>query len=78
GQADENQISAITSMQVNLYGKQRLKGVGKNPSLAQAKSKNDKTYPGFCHRSRRGRSVFIHLRMLLRLRLLIRIRGSFP
>ncbi len=43
---DENQISAITSMQVNLYGKQKLKGVGKNPRLAQAKSKNDKNISG--------------------------------
>ena len=33
-------------MQVNLYGKQKLKGVGKNPRLAQAKSKNDKNISG--------------------------------
>ena len=46
GQADEHQISAITSMQVNIYGKQKLKGVGKNPRLAQAKSKNDKNISG--------------------------------
>ena len=31
---------------MNLYGKQKLKGVGKNPRLAQAKSKNDKNISG--------------------------------
>ncbi len=46
GQADRNKISAITSMQINMYGKQKLKGVGKNPRLAQAKSKNDKNISG--------------------------------
>lgn len=46
GQADEREISAITSMQVNLYGKQKLKGVGKNPWLSKAKSKNDKNISG--------------------------------
>ena len=46
GQADQSKISAITFMQVNVYGKQKLKGVGKNPRLAQAKSKNDKNISG--------------------------------
>ena len=59
GQADENQISAITSMQVNLYGKQKLKGVGKNPRLAQAKSKNDKNISGLLSQIEAGK-IGIH------------------
>lgn len=46
GQADENRISAITSMQCKIGGKHTLKGVGKNPRLAHAKSKNDKNISG--------------------------------
>ena len=46
GQADENRISAITSMQCKIGGKHTLKGVGKNPRLARAKSKNDKNISG--------------------------------
>lgn len=46
GQADENRISAITSMQYKIGGKHTLKGVGKNPRLAHAKSKNDKNISG--------------------------------
>ena len=58
-QADEDKISAITSMQVNLYGKQRLKGVGKNPRLAQAKSKNDKNISGLLSQIEAGK-IGIH------------------
>ena len=46
GQADGDKVSAITSMQCRIGGKQSLKGVGKNPRLAQAKSKNDKNISG--------------------------------
>lgn len=46
GQADSTKISAITSMQCKIGGKHTLKGVGKNPRLAQAKSKNDKNISG--------------------------------
>lgn len=59
GQADGNKISAITSMQVNLYGKQRLKGVGKNPRLANAKSKNDKNISGLLSQIEAGK-IGIH------------------
>ena len=55
GQADENQISAITSNQVKIYGKQALKGVGKNPRLAQAKSKNDKNISGLLSQIEAGK-----------------------
>ena len=59
GQADRNKISAITSMQVNMYGKQRLKGVGKNPRLAKAKSKNDKNISGLLSQIEAGK-IGIH------------------
>lgn len=59
GQADGNKISAITSMQINMYGKQRLKGVGKNPRLAQAKSKNDKNISGLLSQIEAGK-IGIH------------------
>ena len=59
GQADESQISAITSMQVNMYGKHRLKGVGKNPRLAQAKSKHDKNISGLLSQIEAGK-IGIH------------------
>lgn len=46
GQADDTRISAITSMRCKIGGKQTLKGVGKDPRLAHAKSKNDKNISG--------------------------------
>lgn len=46
GQADAGKLSAITSMQIKIGGKHTLKGVGKNPRLARAKSKNDKNISG--------------------------------
>lgn len=46
GQADAGKLSAITSMRIKIGGKHTLKGVGKNPRLARAKSKNDKNISG--------------------------------
>lgn len=46
GQADSSEISCITSIQTKIGGKQTIKCVGKNPRLAQAKSKNDKNISG--------------------------------
>ena len=46
GQADEGQITCITSIRQKIGGKQSLKCVGKNPRLAQAKSRNDKNISG--------------------------------
>ena len=46
GQADEKQITCITSIQQKIGGRQSLKCVGKNPRLAQAKSRNDKNISG--------------------------------
>lgn len=59
GQADGDRLSAVTSMQVKLYGKQKLKGVGKNPRLAQAKSKNDKNISGLLSQIEAGK-IGIH------------------
>lgn len=46
GHADGAKLSAVMSMQIKIGGKQALKGVGKNPRLARAKSKNDKNISG--------------------------------
>jgi len=46
GQADEGWITCITSIRQKIGGKQSLKCVGKNPRLAQAKSRNDKNISG--------------------------------
>lgn len=59
GQADADQISAITSMTCKIGGKHSLKGVGKNPRLAQAKSKNDKNISGLLNQIEAGK-IGIH------------------
>ena len=46
GHADGARLSSVMSMQIKIGGKQTLKGVGKNPRLARAKSKNDKNISG--------------------------------
>ncbi len=46
GQADAGKLSAVTSMQIKIGGRHTLRGVGKNPRLARAKSKNDKNISG--------------------------------
>lgn len=46
GHADENRKAAITSINTKINGKQTVKCVGKNPKLAEAKSKNDKNISG--------------------------------
>ena len=46
GHADGDKLSAVMSMQIKIGGKQTLKGVGKNPRLARAMSKNDKNISG--------------------------------
>lgn len=59
GQADEGKISAVTSMQIRIGGRHTLKGVGKNPRLAQAKSKNDKNISGLLNQIEAGK-IGIH------------------
>lgn len=55
GQADGAQIACITSFNCKIGGKQTLKCVGKNPRLAQAKSKNDKNISGLLNQIEAGK-----------------------
>jgi len=55
GQADEDQVSCITSIKYTIGGKQKLKCVGKNPKLSQAKSKNDKNISGLLSQIEEGK-----------------------
>lgn len=57
GQADAGKLSAITSMQIKIGGKHTLKGVGKNPRLARAKSKNDKNISGLLNQIEENKSA---------------------
>ena len=59
GQADGEQMTCITSFQCRIGGRQSLKCVGKNPRLAQAKSKNDKNISGLLNQIEAGK-VGIH------------------
>ncbi len=57
GQADGRQITSITSITYKINGKHNLKCVGKNPRLAQAKSKNDKNIIGLLNQIEAGKIV---------------------
>ena len=46
GQADVTKYACITSNSIKIGGRQSIKCVGKNPRLAQSKSKNDKNITG--------------------------------
>lgn len=59
GQADASQLTAITSMEIKIGGKETLKCVGKNPLLAQSKSKNDKNIAGLMNSIEQGK-IGIH------------------
>ena len=59
GQADGSQIACITSSNCKIGGKHTLKCVGKNPRLAQAKSKNDKNISGLLNQIEAGK-IGIH------------------
>lgn len=59
GQADETKHTCITAIQYKIGGKQSLKCVGKNPRLAQAKSKNDKNISGLLNQIEAGK-IGIH------------------
>lgn len=58
GHADDTQITCITVSQCRIGGKHTLKCVGKNPRLAQAKSKNDKNITGLLNQIEEGKVVF--------------------
>ena len=57
GQADEKQITAITSITIKLNGKHSIRCVGKNPKLAAVKSKNDKNITGLLNQIETGKIV---------------------
>jgi len=59
GHADESQFSCVTGYQIKINGKHSLKCVGKNPGLAQAKSKNDKNISGLLNQIEAGK-IGIH------------------
>lgn len=59
GQADGSQVACITSSKCKIGGKHALKCVGKNPRLAQAKSKNDKNISGLLNQIEAGK-IGIH------------------
>nr|DAY85192.1 MAG TPA: Portal [Caudoviricetes sp.] len=59
GHADSEQITCITSSNCRIGGKHSLKCVGKNPRLAQAKSKNDKNISGLLNQVDAGK-IGIH------------------
>ncbi len=58
--ADADQTAAITSMQCRIGGKETFKCVGKNPLLAQSKSKNDKNIAGLLNQIEAGK-IGIHV-----------------
>lgn len=61
GQADASQIACVTGCRVKINGKQSLKCVGKNPRLAQAKSKSDKNISGLLNQIAAGKiSLFTY------------------
>ncbi len=57
GHANDGKISCITSVEYKINGKQTLKCVGKNPRLANAKSKNDKNITGLINSIESGKTV---------------------
>lgn len=59
GQADSSKHTCITAIHYRIGGKQSLKCVGKNPRLAQAKSKNDKNISGLLNQIEAGK-IGIH------------------
>lgn len=57
GHADDTKISCITSITYKINGKHTLKCVGKNPKLAEAKSKNDKNISGLLNQIEDNKTV---------------------
>lgn len=55
GHADGTQMACVTGFQVKINGRHSLKCVGKNPRLAQAKSKNDKNLSGLMNQIEAGK-----------------------
>ena len=58
GHADEDSYYCITEFETKINGKQTLKGVGKNPRLASAKSKNDKNISGLINTAEENKIIY--------------------
>ena len=58
GHADEDSYYCITEFETRINGKQTLKGVGKNPRLASAKSKNDKNISGLINQAEENKIIY--------------------
>lgn len=58
GHADEDSYYCITEFETKINGKQTLKGVGKNPRLASAKSKNDKNISGLINQAEENKIIY--------------------
>lgn len=58
GHADEDSYYCITEYECRINGKQTLKGVGKNPRLASAKSKNDKNISGLINQAEENKIIY--------------------
>ncbi|WP_368269909.1 hypothetical protein [Enterocloster clostridioformis] len=59
GQADPDKYACITSSSIKIGGRQTIRCVGRNPRLAQAKSKNDKNISGLINQIEAGK-IGIH------------------
>lgn len=58
GHADEDCYYCITEFETKINGKQSLKGVGKNPRLASAKSKNEKNISGLINQAEENKIIY--------------------
>lgn len=58
GHADTNSLACITGYTYKINGKHSIKCVGKNPRLADVKSKNDKNITGLINRVESGKIIY--------------------
>lgn len=58
GHADDDSYYCVTEFECRVNGKQTLKGVGKNPRLAAAKSKNDKNITGLMNTAEENKIIY--------------------
>ena len=58
GHADADSYYCVTEYECKINGKQTLKGVGKNPRLASAKSKNDKNISGLINQAEENKIIY--------------------
>ena len=65
GHADQSKCAGITEITTKINGKQSIKCVGKNPRLAEAKSKNDKNITGLLNSIKENQlSIYSYLNAL--------------